>query len=67
MIIDECELFLKQPEHRAPTGAHPGCAECVRLVEQGRAALLTGDKSRLADVRVIQDRHETDEHTKREA
>ncbi len=38
------------------------CAECVRLQEQARAALLSGDMSRLTDVRVYQARHCEAEH-----
>jgi hypothetical protein len=40
------------------------CPECNRLREQARAAMLTGDGSRLADVRVLQRRHRTDAHPK---
>ena len=41
---------------------HPGCDECTRLYQQARAAVLTHDRSRLADVRITQERHETAEH-----
>jgi hypothetical protein len=41
----------------------PGpCAECARLREQARAAVLTGDRSRLSDVRVLQQRHRIASH-----
>ena len=36
------------------------CAECGRLREQARAAVLSADYSRLTDVRVLQRRHERD-------
>jgi hypothetical protein len=39
-----------------------GCAECGRLFQQARAAVLSGDRSRLADVRVLQRRHQAAEH-----
>lgn len=38
------------------------CAECARLREQARAAVLTNDLSRLSDVRVLQARHRTQTH-----
>ncbi|MFC1420869.1 hypothetical protein [Streptacidiphilus cavernicola] len=38
------------------------CTECRRLCEQARAALLSGDRSRLTDVRVFQRRHVEAEH-----
>ena len=38
------------------------CSECARLSEQARAAALTGDRSRLTDVRVLQRRHDAAEH-----
>ena len=41
-----------------------GCAECDRLRTQARAAVLTGDHSRLTDVRVLQRRHTQAEHAK---
>lgn len=40
----------------------PVCQECGRLREQARAASLRGDRSRLSDVRVMQDRHRRAEH-----
>ena len=43
-------------------GLLPDCAECDRLREQARAAVLVGDKSRLTDVRVQQRRHADAEH-----
>jgi len=49
---------LPEVEHDAPAG----CDECVRLFDQARAAVLTGDQSRLSDVRVYQRRHVTAEH-----
>lgn len=46
----------------------PGpCDECARLREQARAAVLTGDRSRLSDVRVLQARHRTDAHGQADA
>lgn len=42
----------------------PVCEECGRLREQARAALLSGDLSRLTDVRVMQGRHRQTEHGK---
>ena len=39
-----------------------GCEECAWLAEQGRAALLSGDKSRQVDIRVLQYRHGLAEH-----
>jgi len=63
-MIDEGEPFLKSPrELRAMIAPYPRCAECDRLVEQGRAALLCGDRSRLTDVRVLQQRHNAAEHS----
>jgi hypothetical protein len=47
--------------HRAEV-VHPWCAECVRLSEQGRAAVLTHDASRLLDVTVLQKQHGATEH-----
>lgn len=41
------------------------CAECGRLREQGRVAVLTNDKSRLSDVRVMQQRHRAEVHGQR--
>ena len=38
------------------------CSECARLAVQAGAALLTGDKSRQADVRVLQSRHHAAAH-----
>lgn len=38
------------------------CTECGRLREQARAALLSGDGSRLTDVRVLQRRHAAAAH-----
>ena len=38
------------------------CPECKRLREQARAAVLIGDSSRLADVRVLHSRHGADVH-----
>ncbi|MEY9844367.1 hypothetical protein ABH940_001434 [Streptacidiphilus sp. BW17] len=40
----------------------PLCEECGRLREQARAALLSGDLSRLTDVRVMRNRHRQAEH-----
>ena len=40
----------------------PVCQECGRLREQARAASLCGDRSRLSDVRVMQNRHRQTEH-----
>ncbi|MFC5907892.1 hypothetical protein [Streptacidiphilus monticola] len=40
----------------------PACQECSRLREQARAALLSGDMSRLTDVRVMRNRHRQAEH-----
>ncbi|MHA6760079.1 hypothetical protein [Streptacidiphilus sp. PAMC 29251] len=46
----------------------PGpCGECARLREQARAAVLTGDRSRLTDVRVLQRRHSVSGHGQAEA
>jgi hypothetical protein len=42
--------------------APEGCAECARLSLQARAAVLTGDHSRLTDVRVMQARHHAAAH-----
>ncbi|MFC1437131.1 hypothetical protein ABUW04_02585 [Streptacidiphilus sp. N1-10] len=44
------------------TAPPPACPECNRLREQARAALPTGDQSRLADLRVLQARHYADAH-----
>ena len=41
----------------------PDCPECARLFHQARAAVLTGDRSRLSDVRVLQERHHTAAHS----
>jgi len=41
---------------------HDACAECARLREQAAAALLTADRSRLSDVRVLQRRHADADH-----
>ncbi|TDT98621.1 hypothetical protein EDD99_6850 [Streptomyces sp. 846.5] len=38
------------------------CPECNRLREQARAAVLSGDGSRLADVRVLQGCHRSGSH-----
>jgi len=63
-MIDEGDPFLKSPrELREMVAPHPKCAECGRLVEQGRAAVLSGDRSRLADVWVLQERHDAAEHS----
>jgi hypothetical protein len=40
----------------------PVCEECARLREQARAALLSGDMSRLTDVRVMRNRHRQADH-----
>ena len=45
-----------------PESEPVSCAECARLAEQGRAALLAGDKSRQVDVRVLQARHRDADH-----
>ena len=50
---------LPEVEHDVPAD----CAECARLFHQARAAVLTGDQSRLSDVRVYQHRHLAAEHT----
>lgn len=50
---------LPEVEHDVPAD----CAECARLFHQAQAAVLTGDRSRLADVRVYQHRHSATEHT----
>lgn len=42
------------------------CGECLRLAEQEQAAVLTGDRSRLTDVRVLWHRHITDVHAAEE-
>jgi hypothetical protein len=42
--------------------ASPECPECVRLQEQAGAALLTGDRSRLEEVRRYQRQHLADAH-----
>ncbi len=47
----------------AEQDAPADCAECTRLAQQGQAAVLTGDRSRLSDVRVYQYRHTAAEHT----
>ena len=47
----DAEPFLRalpEVEHDVPAD----CAECARLFHQARAAVLTGDRSRLSDVRV---------------
>jgi len=49
---------LPEVEYDVPAA----CGECVRLSDQARAAVLTGDQSRLSDVRVYQRRHVTAEH-----
>ncbi len=49
---------LPEVECDVPTA----CGECVRLFDQARAAVLTGDQSRLSDVRVYQRRHVAAEH-----
>jgi hypothetical protein len=41
----------------SPLHTGPDCAECARLAEQLRAAHLSGDRSRVTDVRVFQARH----------
>jgi len=64
VIIDEGDPFLKSPrEPRAMVAPRPACAECARLAEQGRAAVLTSDRSRLSDVWVLQERHDAAEHS----
>jgi hypothetical protein len=41
----------------------PGaCDECTRLDEQETAAILSGDESRAADLRVMRRRHNTQAH-----
>jgi hypothetical protein len=40
------------------------CDECAWLAEQGRAALLSGDRSREVDIRVLRYRHHQAEHAK---
>jgi len=49
---------LPEVEHNVPGE----CGECARLFRQAQAALLTGDRSRLSDVRVYQYRHTAAEH-----
>ena len=39
------------------------CTECARLRQQARVALLSDDKSRLTDVRVLLRRHVEADHT----
>jgi hypothetical protein len=51
---------VELPETEAD--AREGCAECVRLFLQARAAVLTRDRSRLTDLRVMMQRHDTAEH-----
>jgi hypothetical protein len=55
--------LLKHPVPGAEHDVPDGCAECVRLSHQARAAMLTGDRSRLCDVRVYQHRHLAAEHS----
>ncbi len=58
----DAEPFLRslpEVEHDVPVD----CAECARLFHQARAAVLTGDRSRLSDVRVYQRRHLAAEHS----
>ncbi|MGW3044388.1 hypothetical protein ACWC9T_31070 [Kitasatospora sp. NPDC001159] len=38
------------------------CAECVRLRERARAAVRSRDRSRLSDLRVMQDSHRKADH-----
>ncbi len=53
----DAEPLLNEPVPDVGHDTPVGCAECVRLFEQARAAVLTGDRSRLSDVRVYQYRH----------
>jgi hypothetical protein len=66
MIIDEGvnpEPLVRETRGPRPLAAPLAeCAECARLVEQGRAAVLTGDRSRLSDVWVLKERHDAAEH-----
>ena len=58
----DAEPLLNEPVPEVGHDTPVGCAECVRLFEQARAAVLTGDRSRLSDVRVYQYRHMTVGH-----
>ena len=59
-----CQAPEPAPQREeVPMAPEPApCTECDRLAEQGRAALLAGDKSRQVDVRVLQARHRDAEH-----
>lgn len=50
-------------DRRTPGAAGvPDCPECARLLQQAQVAHLSGDRSRLTDVRVFLARHEKEEH-----
>ncbi len=52
-----------EPDQRRPSRTtNKRCAECARLAEQAQAAVLTVDRSRLSDVRVLERRHRDEAH-----
>ena len=56
----DAEPLLKGGDVHGVEADVPECSECERLFHQARAALLSGDRSRLTDVRVYQYRHRAD-------
>ncbi len=66
MIVIEpadAEPWLKRTTRLSEVEADvPDCPECARLFHQARAALLSGDRSRLSDVRIFQSQHQDADH-----
>lgn len=65
MIIEDpidAQPFVRGAQVHYPEGMRD-CAECRRLWEQARAAVLSHDLSRLSDVHVLQHRHDQANHT----
>ncbi len=62
VIVDQGELFTAPNAPDAPLPPHSKCDECTRLFEQGRAAVIVRDRSRLVDARILQARHNDRAH-----
>ncbi|QMU77465.1 hypothetical protein GXW83_18945 [Streptacidiphilus sp. PB12-B1b] len=58
----DADPLVKPAPDDLPVGAR-GCADCARLVQEARSALLAGDGSRLTDARVRRHRHVADGHS----
>jgi hypothetical protein len=51
-----------EPEGNRASARPSSCEECLRLKGQGRAAVMANDRSQLADVWVVQQRHDEEVH-----